>query len=250
MDDILRKVQGLLAKAEGTDNENEAAAFFAKAQQLIEKYAIDEARVREQLAKRGQVAKPVMVKWEYSSSDSNAKGKLQLLNVIAVANRVRLINLGYKRGYAKRLGLSPNVAAQWCAMVGYEADVELTKVMYASLLAQSARLGRGAFKETGRASGFSRFLTSYLYGFSETIRNRFAEQGRAEPLPADQMALVVRIKEEVDDATREHFPNLKTVGFSIRDHAAVGYGRRDGARADIGNPGLRSGGLQLKAGRR
>lgn len=46
-DKMLDKVRGLLAKAESTEHEAEAEAFFAKAYELIQTYAIDETDLRD-----------------------------------------------------------------------------------------------------------------------------------------------------------------------------------------------------------
>lgn len=47
MEDILDKVAKLLAKAKGTNNENEAAIFAAKAAELMARHNLDEAMVAE-----------------------------------------------------------------------------------------------------------------------------------------------------------------------------------------------------------
>lgn len=252
MDDLFRKIQGLLAKAEGTDNENEASAFYAKAQELMLRYAIDEARVREAMGQSRGSAKPEMINYEYSSSDSNARGKANLLHVIARANRVRMLNYANKRNTNQRLFGATTVASQWCALVGYKADIEYVKMLYTSLLIQSARLGSTAWKHRklslGVEKGQSAFMTAYLQGFSETIRQRFAEQGRGQ-IAADQNALVVRVEQDVTDAFRSFFPHTKSVGFSSRSAAGMAAGRADGHKADIGNPGIHAGALRLGSGR-
>jgi len=45
MDDIVRKIAGLMAKANGTENEHEAAIFAAKAQEMLAKHNLSEMDV-------------------------------------------------------------------------------------------------------------------------------------------------------------------------------------------------------------
>lgn len=56
MDDIVRKIAGLMAKANGTENEHEAAAFAAKAQEMLARHNLSEMDVLKQSAEaRGEV---------------------------------------------------------------------------------------------------------------------------------------------------------------------------------------------------
>lgn len=245
--DLLRKIQGLLSKAEGTDNENEAAAFFAKASELMVKYAIDEQRVREAMGASARLAAecPVKVNYMYSTNDSNAVGKKQLLHVVARAHAVRFIDYGNGR-YSNmgREGNGTYVASQWGALIGFASDVELVKMLYVSLLVQGARFGH---ESAGRMrAGRSRFMTGFLVGFAGRLAERFREI--AGQVPQDSTALIVRRDAEVDDATREFFPRLAHGRSHRVDFAGQLAGKAAGDRANLGQPSVRSGALTLGSG--
>src|SRR5450759_1282458 len=89
-EDLLRKVSALLAKAEGTDNEHEASAFFEKAHELMVRYASDEARVRaEQVRINGRrLEEPVVEDYMFSSYAHHAQAKEDLLDMVAKAHSV------------------------------------------------------------------------------------------------------------------------------------------------------------------
>lgn len=59
-DSMMERIRNLLAKAEATTFQEEAHAFTEKAQELMQKYAIDQAML--EASRPGHVSKPVMVK--------------------------------------------------------------------------------------------------------------------------------------------------------------------------------------------
>jgi hypothetical protein len=66
MDDIIRKIAGLMAKANGTENEHEAAAFAAKAQEMLAKHNLSEMDVLKQSAEaRGESVSEVELASKY-----------------------------------------------------------------------------------------------------------------------------------------------------------------------------------------
>lgn len=71
---MLAKVQALIAKAESTEYGAEAEALYAKAQELMAKYAIDEAMFRDS---KNTDTKPIAV--TVVIPDPYAKQKFSLL---------------------------------------------------------------------------------------------------------------------------------------------------------------------------
>lgn len=241
------KIAALLAKADSTDSEPEAAAFYAKAQELMLRYSIDAQALREAQGRRGASEKPVLVKFEYSSNDSNAFGKRHLMNQAAKASGVRMVNEANSRySNVGRPGNS-GVASQWCSLVGFKEDIELAKILYVNLLVQGARFGSTDFKGLGMRSGKSRFMTGYLVGFATRVGQRLAES--KIQVESTGMALIVRRDDEVKDAVNELIGRTKAGHSSRVDAMGNRLGRQAGDRADIGNARVGMGSAQLTGGR-
>jgi hypothetical protein len=233
----LRKVQGLLAKADSTEFDAEAEALIAKALDLMARHSIDEAEARE---RRGQRAEPpVAVEWEYSPSDSNASGKGVLLDVVCRAAGVQFVDFPNRRGAnthrTRPDGTRPGVASQWCYLAGFPADVERAQVTYTTLLLQAIRYGRADFAACGGGDGQSKFLTAYLMGFAIRVDQRYRALRETSPKRAGGAEIVLRR----DGAIRDL---LDGMGLNLRDVNPKGgndrLGRRlgfeAGGRADLG----------------
>lgn len=246
--DALRKINALIAKAEDASvTEAEAGAFMAKAQQLMIDMAISSAELREAATANDKPAEiPIKLDFEYSPSDSNAAGKRALLHEIARASRVRMINFPMRRGEAKQRFGATNVASQWCGLVGYQSDIDGVILMYASLLIQGFRFGAVDFK-SGTSYGVkrSRFMTSYLMGFGQTVGTRMREMNEAAKVSTN--ALIVRTEENVNEAFHGFFPSTRRGNSRVRASGAYYAGQAGGQRADIGRPSV-SGGSRRQIG--
>lgn len=235
--DTVRKIQGLLAKAQATDIKAEADAFFAKAEELMLRYAIDEARVRQFVNDRDKESKPIMEVYAYSTTDNNAVGKMRLMHAVADGHRVQMI-------------LAPDLSSKrlkQAYLVGYRVDVEFVKVLYTSLLVQAQREATIAWRG---GDGKSAFVTSFLGGFAHIVRKRLmelhAEMVREDPTG---MALVDLSKQRVADAVKEFVGRTKQ--SSVRSGNGGGWyaGANAGAKADIGLHRMGSGAKSIGSGR-
>ena len=118
-DRALRRIRGLLAKAESTEFADEAEALTAKAQELMTRHAVDAALLDPGHPSGGDVGtRRVHV------ADPYVRAKMQLLAAVAEANDVRLV-------WYQGLGIAN--------LVGGRADLDAVELMFSSLLLQVAQ---------------------------------------------------------------------------------------------------------------
>ena len=156
-DKLLARVQGLLAKAEATEFDDEADALTAKAQELISRHSLD--RLLAQAA-TGQAGEQPAVRRLWIEAPY-VLPKAMLVHVVADANRCRSV-------ITEALGC--------CTLVGAAEDLDAVDVLVPSLMLQAhvamARCGR----RTDR-SGTSRtrsFRQSFLLAYAQRIGERLA----------------------------------------------------------------------------
>lgn len=225
--DVIRKVQGLLAKAESTEFEAEREAFYAKAQDLMTRHAIDEALL-DRAGRKAEV-KPTSEVFVYTDNQANRPPKRNLLTAVARANRVRVV---YYNGSKKE---------QKAMLVGFADDLEYVKLVYTSLYLQGHREGGRAYLASDRYASRVVYLTNFLLGFASKVDERLRAQNRkteeavkAETGTSTALVLVDRTK-AVDDHVGELFPNLSNgrrvrIGYARGAHGA---GQAAGAKADL-----------------
>ena len=134
-DRVLRRIRGLLTKAESTEFPEEAEALTAKAQELMTRYAVDAAllEVGQSPAEgRGVDTRRVHVR------DPYVRAKMQLLAAVAEANDVRLV-------WYSNLGIAN--------LVGVRADVAAVELLFTSLLLQVAQALSAAEGPPGAPGG-------------------------------------------------------------------------------------------------
>jgi hypothetical protein len=252
-DRLVDKVGKLLAQAEGTDNEHEAAAFVERAQQLATAHAVDLELARSRQSARRGGGEPLV----QERVDVGARGKrgnrhrVLLYSVVARVNDV-LVNVAHDSTYV--LGF------------GHRADLDVVERLWASLAVQMTaaaqrRLDAGEHRTAGVAAQTWRL--SFYDGWVAAVAERLqaareralsvASQAAADgPAGADRAAgprpsaeLVLRAKAE---RVQEFYAGASQARGSWRgpwtgrtavSRRAAASGRADGARADLGQPGLR-----------
>jgi Protein of unknown function (DUF2786) len=160
-DPVLVKVRALLAQAESTTFEAEAAAFTAKAQELMARHAIDTAVL---WASSGRDESPTTIRLPLD--DPYADVKALLLHSVALHSRCRAVR---------------HVEYGLLSVVGFASDVATTELLFTSLLVQSqAALQAEAAKAAPGSHTRSRsFRSSFLFGFTRRIDQRLAEVNAA-----------------------------------------------------------------------
>jgi len=250
-DRLVDKVGKLLAQAEGTDNEHEAAAFVERAQQLATTHAVDLELARSRQAGRRGSGEPLV----QERVDVGGRGKrgnrhrVLLFSVVARVNDV-LVNVAHDSTYV--LGF------------GHRADLDVVERLWASLAVQMTgaaerRLRAGEHRASGVAAQTWRlsFYDGWVAAVAERLqaaRDRAltaasAPDGAAGDGAASgsvtSAALVLRAKAE---RVQEFYAGASQARGSWRgpwtgrtavSSRATAAGRTDGARADLGQPGLR-----------
>ena len=218
----LGRIRGLLAKAESTEFPEEAEALSAKAQQLMTRYAVDAAVLE---AGSGRPLSDDVRARRVHLVQPYAEAKVQLLTVVAAANGVRSV-------WHDDVGMA--------TVVGLPVDLELTELLFTSLLVQATR----AMTETGRA-GSTRtrspsFRRSFLLAYASRIGERLDEArdaGTAQAEAASGTALVPVLAagaDAVDAALGELFPRLRTIETRIGSAQGWRAGRLAADSADLG----------------
>ncbi len=246
-DRLVDRVAKLLAQAEGTDNEHEAAAFVERAQQLATSHAIDLERARDrQRSRSGRREGEPLLQERLEIGVRGRRGnrhRVLLYVAVARANDV-LVNVATDSTYV--LGF------------GHRADLEVVERLWTSLAVQMTaagqrRLERGEHRRAGVAA--LTYRLSFYDGWTSSVAARLIEARRRalaqeQPAPTDRAGapsaeLVLRAKA---DRVREFYDRSSAARGSWRGAAtgrtrasgrAFAAGREDGERADLGHARLR-----------
>jgi hypothetical protein len=234
---ILSKIRALLAKAESTEFAEEADAFTAKASELMLRHRIDAAAIEATTGSAGVseiIARRCWIESQY------LEAKSLLVNVVAQANGCTSIR--HELGYL--------------TIVGYTDDVELTELLFTSLLVQAthqmAIAGRPfagdpmpGLTKRRRNPGFRK---SFLVAYATRIKLRLTEAAEATTSAAatelgqDFLPVLARQQRLVDEAVNRLFGRLERDRIAVYDYAGWAAGS---AAADLADLNVRS---QLRTG--
>ncbi len=212
---VLSRVRGLLAKAESTDYPDEAEALSAKAQELMNRYALDRAAVEAEQ----DVPLAVAVRRIWLESPYLAE-KGHLVTAVAGANRCRSV-LTAKPGYL--------------TMIGDELDLDATELLSTSLLVQANRAMLAEGKRTGHAKARS-FRQSFLISYGVRIGERLHAVTALDESTSRALVPVFAEREKaIDNTLDDLFPRLRSRDFTVRDASgwAAGHAAADRARLTL-----------------
>ncbi len=216
---VLHKVRSLLAKAESTTFPDEAEALTAKAQQLMDRHAIDRAVLAASMvgATSSPEGRSLVVESPY------ARARFQLLTEVARANRCRAV-------WLKHEGIA--------TVVGFPEDQETVELFYTSLLVQAttAMLHAGTRPDTRTRSFRQSFLVAYAARIGERLR-RADEAAVAEAerdLGGGVLPVLASREVAVDEHFSREFPHLRTMRVVARDPAGWTAGRSAADRVRLG----------------
>jgi hypothetical protein len=218
----------LLRKAEKASTPEEAELFFAKAQDLMTKYAIDAMTVHAKMNDGDKDPLGPLCKRRVMVGSSYALADASLMHVIGRANDVKVL---YGR-YEKTVYL-----------YGYETDCLNVELLYTSLLLVVARQAL----DYGRKSGLKNmplFIArrSFREAFAQRIGQRL-ESARKEAFKAyedmggNPLLPMVQSKKDAVEAFSDPAGKRKQAKHSYDPHAGAA-GREAANRADLGGPRL------------
>jgi hypothetical protein len=222
-DAVLIKIRALLAKAESTGFEAESDALTAKAQELMTRHAIDDARSRaEEASQERPIARRVAI------DDPYAAAKSYLLQVVAGANGVRSV---WYEDFAMM------------ALVGFSGDLEAVEVLFTSLLLQGSRamLAQGSITDEWGRSRTRSFRQSFLLAYAGRIHERLtvaavgARRHAEEELATSLLPVLAGRDDQVDEAVTAMFPRLvATARPSVTNESGWRAGRVAAELATLG----------------
>ena len=218
----LRLIRAMLAKAEATNFEAEAATFTAKAQELMTRHSIDAAMMASTSTGSSHAAgiesRRVHIESPYGEEKS------AFLSSIASVNNVRAV-------WSPDCGFS--------TLVGFPVDLRLTDVLFTSLLVQATHASAQATSRDARLRTAS-FRRAFLIAFADRVTERLAAARDHIAHDAEQtygaalVPVLAQRQAAVDEAFEAAFPNT-TIRRGRRLNAAGWYaGRAAAERADIG----------------
>jgi hypothetical protein len=218
----LKLIRALLAKAEGTNFEAEAEAFTAKAQELMTRHSIDMAMLAAQAA--GGSAQFGVESRRVHIDNPYADEKALFLAALAEVNGAKCVW---------------HPAAGFSTLMGFAVDLQLTDVLFTSLLVQATHASAAATAHDKRLRTPS-FRRAFLVSFADRIAERLeaARQHVAAEAEHDYGSAMVPVLAQreaaVEQAYEAAFPNATTMK-SKRYHAHGWHAGREAAdRADIG----------------
>lgn len=237
-DDVrAKKIRKLLAKAEHGATPEEAEAFAAKAQALMTKWAIDDLPRDDEPATERIVFGKIALHVPYWESD------LALVDAIASANDV--LSVFFAPRPARGGGEFPGSFV----LIGYESDVENTRLLYSLLLTQIHWLSMDIETSPDPGVSLTVYIRSFRAGFAQTIGRRLAERRASvvEQAARTDVTLLPALNTKADrvrQAKERVYPDIPDGDiWSGKEwsHLAAGEGARAGHRADIGDPAVGEG---------
>jgi hypothetical protein len=244
------KIQKLLAKAESTTPQ-EAELLFAKAQELMAKYAIDEAMLAS--ARKGETADNPYVEEEFPVVGIYRFALSQVVFIALKSAGLHVFQYGGKnpRTVAGRL-YKETVVLVGC---GLKSDVDRVRVLATSLMLQALRAENAWWEVKQHDFAFldkkeqhyqrRQFLFSFAAGVQEKINAANIRARRsAEEEHGSGVALVLRDKAlAVQEEFEQRHPDLKQSKSRTKAGGwdAHNSGKAAGRNADVGHSGVGGG---------
>lgn len=220
---MLSKIRALLSKAEASTFSEEADAFTSKAQDLMTRYAIDEALLEDSEGHGDVLTRRIHIDNPY------AQAKVQLLSTVGGINRVRVI-------WDDHHGMA--------TAVGMPIDLELVEMLFTSLLVQATRALNEAGNsrttggyQSGRLNRSPSFRRAFLLAYAGRIGERLEVAGAAASTEAtashgaELVPVLARRAKAVDTTFDRLFPDTRQMRAKQVDARGWHAGRAAADRA-------------------
>ncbi|WP_280456293.1 DUF2786 domain-containing protein [Nocardia brasiliensis] len=227
---LMRRVRGLFAKADGTDNPKEADTFRAKAYELLAKHNLDEMRVRasgqqsETSARDNQI---IIVRFDVPLRYRNER----IMLLVAVAGAL------HNRGVDCGDGVQ--------RIIGVRRNVERARFLYSLLTPQMlSATSKYVPDDPFDHAAVVRERQSFMNGFADMVYLRLSE-AEANAVHEAGEAAALAIQEDTDRtnaAFAKKWPNTRKASLA-NTHSGAGFeaGVRSGNAADVGHTRLGGG---------
>lgn len=231
---ILGKIKALLAKAASTEFPEEQAAFFAKAQELISRYAVDQALLQGDRTS-------VLTRRCVEVCGAYPAAQILLRHTLSKANGVFMLKVGY-RSY------------RTVEMFGAVTDLDMVELLFGSVWAQLvAAAERSVFEFKSRRWDCSpadvrRWRSSFMRGYAAGVRDALKRANGTVASSSDGAALVLvdREKRAREFAAEKHEWTM-TASRTALNPEALGAGHSAGLAASFATSALAGGRLALSS---
>ena len=222
LQDVIRKVEALLERANNTDFPEEAKSCQQKAQELMTKFQVEESSLF------GSCKTETIINRKIEVSTPFTIDKISLLNNIARENFCRVL-----RG------------KNYAVIYGYESDIELVLTMYRMLLntmiiEMMTELDKFRGTLDSQLVSTISWKKSFFAGYAQTIGQRLREAKKnqvdsvAKSTGNDKFALVLKSKEQSILDYWETIDKLPGSTRSVSSNSGYGAGKSSAGRADLG----------------
>lgn len=224
--ELMDRIRALLNQASNTPYEGEAATFFNKAQELMEKYAISEEALWA--GTHGSREKPI-VETMLIKGDG-AYDKFTLITFIGKYNRC-IVWKEYTGNRSKQYSVR---------IAGYPSDIAFTQMLFASLTMQMTRAMVFSMVDLEDGAATRTWKISFQEGFVARVAHRLKQDAEARNEQRDTPGtdLVLAREQNVRRYLEDELGlSFKPINKSQRRIDYDGYhrGRDAGAKADLDN---------------
>lgn len=259
----LARIQALLAKAESTTFPEEAKALTAKAYELMQKWAIDDAMLAHHRKASG--VDPEIIKIDMPYSPFKGPKEDLLCDVAKLCDCKPIITSARVKNRNWRTEGGPKYRhVGYVQVIGFPQDVRFVEMLYTSLLLQaeveflSTEVQGRMADECSHPGHRTRWRNTFQDGFNYEVTRRIRGMRRTVRAEAETATpgtgLVLADKaDKVQAAFKEAFPDAfninRTSGRQESTGSAGALGRQAGARADVGGPKVsegKEGGKEVK----